>query len=69
VVTIVSNDEGDWEAMYVEGELVAQGHSLQVRDVIYALIREYPKEIEVPQADMEKWGRRFPEALSDIQEA
>jgi hypothetical protein len=67
VVTIVSSD--DWEAMYVEGELVAQGHSLQVRDVIYALIREYPKEIEVTPETVESWGWSFPEALSDIQEA
>jgi hypothetical protein len=67
VVTIVSSD--DWTGMYVEGELLVQGHSLPIDEVIYAILRERPKHIEVTPEQVEKWGWSFPSALSEIEEA
>ncbi len=33
-VAIVSNDSGDWEGIYINGRLAAEGHSLTVYEVL-----------------------------------
>lgn len=40
-ITYVMNQDGDWEAIYVDGKLAAQGHSLEVWDVLDALGVKY----------------------------
>lgn len=36
-VQIVCSDEGDWEGLYIDGELKDQDHTLSVGDVLAAL--------------------------------
>lgn len=36
-VLIAVSEEGDWEGIYVNGELKAEGHSLDARQIIEAL--------------------------------
>lgn len=55
---------GNWEAMYVNGKLVAENHSLNTREILFALKLDY----ELLQADdewMEDVGD-FPENFKDV---
>lgn len=46
-VTIISSSSGDWEALYLNGKKVKEGHSLEVTDVLRHLgIQVATKEIK-----------------------
>jgi len=36
-IDIVAAEDGDWEGLYIDGKLAAEGHSLDTRRVVEAL--------------------------------
>jgi hypothetical protein len=61
-VHFIRSSEGDWTAMYVDGQKVAEGHSLDDREVCKALgIKATSVEVDVdPYENQDKY---FPEKL------
>ena len=46
-IKILSSTDGDWEALYIDGKKVDEGHSLQVVDVLVACgLTVETKEVE-----------------------
>lgn len=54
----------DWQALYVNGELKHQGHSLDAGEVIEILTGSRPSSFEADAQSIEDVG--FPELLSDV---
>ena len=50
-ITVLESPAGDWQALYVDGELVQQGHSIPLDDIIELFVDEYG--IEYCRMDME----------------
>ena len=52
------DEDGDWEGLYVNGVLISQGHSIQLRDLCKALGVDYQsKEVfldSIDRTDMPK---------------
>ena len=44
--TFVTAECGDWQALYVDGKLAAEGHSVSARDVLDAISGILPNKIE-----------------------
>lgn len=42
--TIVHPESGDWEALYINGKLAAEGHSISVGDVLDCINNVLPNE-------------------------
>lgn len=64
--TIVSNEE-DWEALYVDGKLFAQGHQVREDDILTALRRLNLITTENKLGTPGLTGYSFPEKLEDVQ--
>ena len=67
-IYVVSPDCGDWEALYVDGKLSAEGHSLSVRDVFDSLSDVFPNNYHSFEISDEKAEEGFPENISDLDE-
>jgi len=62
---IVSNSSGDWEALYLNGVKVADGHSLSPSDIFQAL--EIPLESrEIQEPDDVEGEVDFTPGLKDV---
>lgn len=47
-VVLVSSFDGDWEGIYVDGKLKAEGHSLRADEILTAVgIKAEEKEAEI----------------------
>lgn len=58
---------GDWEGLYIDGKLYAEGHSLRASDVLDAL--DIPTEtVTVDEEWMEDEGQ-LPDSLKDVKAA
>lgn len=44
--TFVTAESGDWQALYINDNLAAEGHSVSARDVIDAIAYILPNKIE-----------------------
>ena len=44
--TFVTAECGDWQALYTNGELAAEGHSISARDVLDAIADILPNKVE-----------------------
>lgn len=44
--TFVTAECGDWQALYINGKLAAEGHSVSARDVLDVINNILPNEIE-----------------------
>ena len=44
--TFVSSECGDWQALYINGELAVEGHSISARDVLDAIANILPNKVE-----------------------
>lgn len=67
--TIVHPESGDWEALYINGNLAAEGHSLSVRDVLDCINDLLPnnyKYITIPD-DVAEIG--MPQYINVLNEA
>lgn len=64
--TIVSPESGDWEALYINGTLAAENHSLSVRDVLDCIANILPSEIEDVEISDEIAEYGMPEFLNGL---
>lgn len=68
---IISNDSNDWQGVYVNDELFAQGYSISEKDWI-ELIQKYKyfsgkiKVFKLTEEQMKELGYLFPINLSNI---
>ncbi len=62
-IQIVQSEQGDWEGIYIDGQLEFETHTLTAYDILYALGIQYEKIY----CDLEEIGRcpdTFDEALN-----
>lgn len=59
-------DSGDWEALYANGRLIAEGHSLCARDVLDAISGVLPNIFKYMPVSDEKAEEGFAESLADM---
>lgn len=64
--TIAISKEGDWEALYMDGKLIAEGHSLGAHHVLDALADVLPNKVEYMEITDEKAEEGMPERLNDL---
>jgi len=67
--TILSSKSGDWEALYANGKLLAEGHSLNVRDVLDCIDAMLPNTVKSIEIDDEIAEMGMPKNLSDLSSA
>ncbi len=59
---------GDWEALYMDGHLIAEGHSLRVRDVLDALSEVLPNVFTCKSIPDEQAEKGFSGWIGDMVE-
>ncbi len=64
--TRVSPDSGDWEAWYMDGKLIAEGHRVRVVDILNAINDVFTNKCEAFYIDDEKAEMGFTKELSDM---
>lgn len=67
-LNIVMSEEGDWEGLYLDGNLVAQGHSITARDALEAIGHKVDWS-EATTAQLEQHGNSLPDNLSELNDA
>ena len=73
-VALVTSSEGDWEGLYVDGELVAEDHSIPTRWTMLLLAKEHVEvgtfsQHEVDQEWLEEnSGATMPHFFSELPE-
>lgn len=65
-VTLVYGDH--WDAMYIDGELAVDAHSLQARWVIKELLGKNPTSLEEFHVDGDWLNKRgcYPKSLAEV---
>lgn len=61
---IVKDESGEWIAIYIDGDKVAEGNYIPV-EAVFALLKLEAERIVI---NSENYGWGFPEKLSDIKE-
>lgn len=64
--TFVNSEDGDWQALYINGKLAAEGHTIKAKDVLDCIADILPNKVvslEVPQ-DIAEMG--MPMYLDDF---
>lgn len=70
-ITHCSVDVGDWEAIYINEELVVENHSISIHDMfkIISEFQHFEKDIEsyeISEEDIEELGFSFPADFNGI---
>lgn len=65
-ISIVRPACGDWVALYVDGKLVSEGHSLRIEDIFDALADDYPNDVEHIEISDERAEYGFNAKLEDL---
>ena len=63
---IVSPESGDWEALYMDGKLIAEGHSLRVIDVLDAIADVLLNEVSYDEISDERAENGFDKYLCNM---
>lgn len=66
--TLINCESGDWEALYINDKLAAEGHSIRVRDVIDSISDILPNEYNEIEISDEIAEVGMPEKLSELKE-
>lgn len=66
VFTRITPVSGDWEAWYLNGKLIAEGHTVNAWDLIDGIADVFPNEIQTIEISDEKAEIGFSENLSDM---
>lgn len=66
-VVLVSSLDGDWIGMYVDGELVEEGHSIRPHRAIEALVGKHVGRLTEREEDLSVAGT-LPPKLDDMDE-
>ena len=64
--TFVTAECGDWQALYVDGKLAAEGHRVNARDVLDAIADIFPNKVEKYEVPDRIAEYGMPVDLSDI---
>ena len=67
-LTLVSCESCDWEALYINDKLTAEGHSIKVRDFIDCINDILPNEYSKIEVSDEIAEIGMPEKLSELKE-
>jgi len=67
IIHIVSNEDGDWYGLYINGNLECEGHRLSHRDIFDALGYKFDS-IELKNYQFEEFGDRCPKDISEVLE-
>lgn len=59
------SSDGDWEAIYVNGKLMEEGHSLSAEQIIGALGYTVQSNKEYSKKQMDDIGWEFPKDLTE----
>ncbi len=59
-------ESGDWEAWYLDGKLIAQGHKIKVKDILNAISHIFPNTYKTIEITDEKAEEGFSENLKDM---
>jgi len=62
----VSPDSGDWEAWYMDGILIAEGHSVRVHDILDAIADIFPNHVSCEYISDEVAEEGFDKELSEL---
>lgn len=65
---IVHPESGDWEALYINGKLAAEGHRLSVRDVLDCIDSILPNEYKYMTISDEAAELGMPQYISELDE-
>lgn len=65
-LTRLSPECGDWEAWYLNGKLIAEGHSVRVADILDALADVFPNTYKFIEISDEKAEMGFTKELKDM---
>ena len=60
-IVVVSNETGDWHAIYFNGELIYENHSIRLDKILEALDVDYEQKTLLGDEDA-----RFPYLLKDL---
>lgn len=63
---LVCPECGDWEALYMDGKLIAEGHSLNVRSVLDAIADVLPNKFSYKEVSDDLAEEGFSENLNDM---
>ena len=64
-IKLVKSEDGDWEAIYVDGVLAVENHSLRTTDVLEAVELDYEK-VELSTDWLEENG--WPQTTDELPE-
>ena len=64
--TIVDPESGDWEALYINGKLAAEGHRLSVRDVLDCIDNILPNEYKYMTISDETAELGMPQYINEL---
>jgi len=62
----LSPECGDWEAWYLNGKLIAEGHHVRVTDILDALSNVFPNTYKCIEISDEKAEEGFTKDLKDM---
>jgi len=64
---VVEPECGDWIALYLNGELIAEGHSLSVTDLLDAIAEVFPNTIDWKTVSDDYAESGFHRLLSEVE--
>ena len=64
--TFVTAECGDWQALYIDGKLAKEGHSISARDVLTAIACILPNKVERYEISDRITEMGMPTNLNDI---
>lgn len=64
--TFVTAECGDWQALYIDGKLATEGHSIRARDVLDAIADILPNKVERYEITDEVAEMGMPTNLNDL---
>lgn len=65
---LVSPESGDWEAWYMDGKLIAEGHEVRASDLLDAISNVFKNSYKFAEIDDDTAEMGFPEELKDLGE-
>lgn len=65
-ITLVSNELGDWKALYINNDRVYQGHSIDAHDALTKVMGYTVHEFFSIEYEMEPHQTEFPQTLSEL---
>ena len=68
-IVMISPKSGDWESLYLNGKLIAEGHSLNARDIFDAIADVFPNTYRYKEISDERAEEGLPEYLDELHDS